>query len=313
MTKRDPRQAFNEELERLGSLNHEIVAVSCDSAKGAGMSGFHATQGDKLVEVGISEQTAVSLCYGLAESGWIPVISAITPFLTMRAYEQIRNDIGYTKANVKVVGSGAGLAYATLGSSHEAIEDVAVMRSIPNMVILAPADAEDVKLALRLSVDYKGPVYIRMARQAMTDLPKSIPRAKSIGELVPLKGGRDMLVLTYGTMVSRVLEAVNSTELENDSIGVASAFSVKPLDGEALKEMCKGYKIVVTVEEHVVSGGLGTAVCEALEESAVPVRRLGIQEGVKRVGPYEEILEAYGLSAAALVTSFKEILAVLPA
>ena len=312
MIKRDPRQAFNEELERLGRVNKDIVAVSCDSAKGAGMSGFQSICGEKLIEVGISEQTAVSLCYGMAETGWIPVISAITPFLTMRAYEQIRNDIGYAKANVKIVGSGAGLAYSTLGSSHEAIEDVAVMRSIPNMVILAPADAEDVKLALRLSVEHEGPVYIRMARQVMTDLPDTVSRATRIGEAVTLKTGTDLLVLTYGTMVSRVLEAAETLESENASIGVVSVFSVKPLDQEALKKLCKEYKVVVTVEEHVETGGLGTAVCEMLAEDAVPVRRIGIKEGVKRVGPYEEILDVYGLSAPALIERFREMLGTLP-
>jgi transketolase len=308
MTKKDPRMAFNQEFERLGILDERLVAVSCDSAKGAGMSGFQAACGDKLIEVGISEQTAISLCYGLAEVGWVPVISAITPFLTMRAYEQVRNDIGYAKANVKIVGSGAGLAYATLGSSHEAIEDMAVMRSIPNMAVLAPADAEDIKLALRLSVDHKGPVYIRMARQAMADLPKGSARADRIGQLVELRSGRDLLVVACGTMVSRALQAADLLEREGYSVGIVSAFSVKPLDKAGLKALCQGRKRLVTVEEHVETGGLGTAVCEAMSDSGLRIHRIGIKEGVKRVGPYEDVLAAYGLNAQGLSQRFMEII-----
>jgi transketolase len=171
----DPRKAFEQKMVELGHKNDMILGASCDSASGGGLGSFFKEFPERCVETGISEQNAVSLCAAMSREGYIPVLVVITPFLAMRAYEQIRDDVGYVESNVKLVGSGGGLAYSTLGSTHATIEDVAVMRTVPHLTILCPGDADEVEFAIEQAVAIKGPVYIRMPRQA-----RPLPLAKTL-------------------------------------------------------------------------------------------------------------------------------------
>jgi transketolase len=295
---RDPRKVFEAAFATIGETNQSVLAVSCDSAKGAGMQSFIDRFPNRYVEVGISEQTAIGICAGLAESGFKPVLATITPFVTMRAYEQVRNDIGYANMNVTLVGSGGGLAYSTLGSSHEAIEDIALMRTIVNMVILVPGDGNEIEQALQMAVEQKGPVYLRMPRHPLRDIPTEANEKFEIGKSRCLRQGKDVLFLTYGTMINEVLDAAEILETKGISASSESFLTVKPLDANALFSLCAPYEHIVTVEEHVKTAGFGSYISELLADKDFKGKQhiLGVEEGSKRVGPYNEILKVYGLS-----------------
>ena len=205
---KDPRKVFSDTLVAIGKENSKVLAVSCDSASGSGMNDFIKEFPQRYVEIGISEQNAISVCAGLAEGGFIPVISAIAPFISMRCYEQIRNDIGYAKMNVKIIGSSSGLSHSTLGSSHQAVEDICLMRSIPNMTIINPGDAYEVEMALKEAIKHDGPVYIRMPRHGLEDIKDRAQRSFTIGvaeELTPIE---KITIIASGTLVGEARKAV---------------------------------------------------------------------------------------------------------
>lgn len=294
----DPRKAFEQKLIELGKTNPKIVAVSCDSSSGGGLGGFFKAFPGRSVEVGISEQTAVGICAAMSRESLIPVAVAITPFITMRAYEQVRDDVGYMKSNVKLVGSGGGLAYSTLGSTHATLEDVAVMRTVPNLAILAPGDADEVEFALEAAVEHEGPVYIRMPRQAR---PLPLPTEKRklrFGKAEVLKEGSDAAIFTCGPSVGEAMAAAKLLEGRGISTAVVNFTTVSPLDADAALAWADKVKLMVALEEHCVEGGLGTEISECLSQNdrRVPFRVYGVPKGSKMTGPYEELLDYYGIS-----------------
>jgi len=298
MTAIDPRKAFEEALLQLGKENDKIVAVSCDSASGGGMGAFFKAYPERSVETGISEQNAIGICAALAKQGFIPVNVVITPFITMRAYEQVRDDIGYMNTNVKLVGSGGGLAYSTLGSTHEAIEDIALMRTIPNMTIFCPGDAYEVRQALKLAVELNGPVYIRMPRQARPYASDPEKRALTAGKAEILRDGKDVALFTCGPMVEEAQTAAEILAGMGIDTAIINLMTVKPLDEETIMQYIRKAKMLVTVEEHSVVNGLGSAIAQqkAPVKDAPPLYIMGIKEGSKTTGPYKEVLESYGLT-----------------
>jgi transketolase len=304
-TLRDPRKAFSETLLDIGAGNAKLLAVSCDSASGAGLGDFIKAFPERYVEVGISEQNAIGICAGLAERGFIPVVSAIAPFISTRCYEQIRNDIGYADMNVKIVGSSSGLAFSTLSFSHEPVEDMCIMRSIPNMAILNPGDAFEVEMALREAVSYKGPVYIRMPRHPFEDIAVPSERAFKMGKGEEIMEGGEINILATGTMVREALDAAEILRAKGVSTGVIDIHTVKPLDTGIIDYACKKSKMLVSVEEHSVVGGLGSAVSEVLSAARgrAPLLRLGVREGGTNVGPYREVLESYSLTGGKIAES----------
>lgn len=309
MTAKDPRKAFDETFLQIGQENDKVVAVSCDSSSGGGMSAFFKAFPQRSVETGISEQNAVGICAALAKEGFIPVIVVITPFITMRAYEQVRDDIGYMNMNVKLVGSGGGLAYSTLGSTHEAVEDIALMRTIPNMTILSPGDAYEVEKAIRMAVEIKGPVYIRMPRQARPFAAESEKRNIAAGKAEILKDGKDVAIFTYGPMVEESQKAAEILQKEGIDAAVVNFMTVKPLDEATVKKYMDKVKIMVTVEEHSVVNGFGTAVAQfkAPVRNAPPLYIMGVKEGSKTTGPYDEVLDSYGLSGEKIASNIKKL------
>jgi transketolase len=300
----DPRRAFGETLLELGREDGRIVAVSCDSASGGGMGEFFKAFPGRSVEAGISEQNAVGICAALARRGMIPVIAVITPFLTMRAYEQVRDDVGYMKTNVKLVGSGGGLAYSTLGSTHQAVEDVALMRTIPNMTIFSPCDAYDVREALKAAVEIDGPVYIRMPRQ-----PREVhaqQRRFEKGKAEVLKDGRDIAIFATGPMVEEAQIAAEILKQSGTDAAVVGFTTIKPLDEVTVRKYAGRVKAIVTAEEHSVTNGFGSAVAQCLAASpVVPVHIIGVPEGAKQTGPYKELLEYYGLTGERIAETIK--------
>ncbi|MDK2809844.1 MAG: transketolase [Petroclostridium sp.] len=306
---KDPRKIFAKTMLDIGEKNPRILAVSCDSASGGGMGDFIKAFPERYIEAGISEQNAIGICAGAAKQGFIPVIVAITPFITMRCYEQIRNDIGYSNMNVKIIGSGGGLAYSTLGSSHEAIEDICVMRSIPNMTILVPGDAYEVDMALREAVEHKGPVYIRMPRHPLDDIVDSSKRCFKIGDAEMIESGDDITIFASGTMVKEAQQASKILRSRGINAAVIDVHTIKPIDIKMVKSLYEKSKMFVTVEEHSVIGGLGSAIAEIIApvKKATPLHIMGVSDGATNTGPYRELLESYSLTGEKLAVRIYEL------
>jgi transketolase len=294
----DPRKEFDKKLVELGSKNDKILAVSCDSAAGGGLSGFFNAFPKRSLEIGISEQNAVSMCAAISKQGLIPVLVIINPFLTMRAYEQVRYDLGYMNTNVKIVGSGGGLAYSTLGSTHIALEDIALMNTVPNLTIFSPGDADEVSFALEQAIEIEGPVYIRMPRQARP-LPKDTElRQFQAFKAEILQKGDDVTIFAYGPSVGEAVKAHAILKEQGVSCSIVDMMTVKPLDREAVKEYTTDVKLAVSLEEHIPEGGLGAQIAKIIAEEniCVPYKIFAVPEGSKNTGPYDELVDYYGLS-----------------
>ncbi len=308
---RDPRKAFEEKLVQLGRQNEKIYALSCDSASGGGLGAFFKTFPERSVEIGISEQNGVGIAAAMAKQGLVPVLVIINPFLTMRAYEQIRDDLGYSNTNVKIVGSGGGLAYSTLGSTHIAVEDVALMRTIPHLTILAPGDAAEVEFALEQAIAIEGPVYIRMPRQARKEPLPQAERNMRLAKAEILGNGQDVALVTYGPSAEQAVAAKELLAQKGIGVTVLNMTTIKPLDEETILEYAGKAKAVVTLEEHSPVGGIGTAVAEVLAHHcvAVPLLTLAVPEGSKQTGPYGELVKFYGLDGESVAKQTEAFLA----
>lgn len=294
---KDPRKTFEMKLVELARKDPRIVAVSCDSCSGGGLSAFFQEFPQRSIEVGISEQNAVSLCAAMSRQGLLPVLVIINPFLTMRAYEQIRDDLGYMNCKVIIVGSGGGLAYSTLGSTHIAVEDVGLMRSVPHLTILAPGDSDEVAFCLEQALAAEGPVYIRMPRQARS-APIEGPRTMALGKAEILNLGTDAVLYTYGPSAEEAMKACRILKEQGVSLSVLNFTTLKPLDTDTILAHARGKKAVFTLEEHAPVGGLGSAVAEVLANAGigVPLHVMAVPEGAKSTGPYDQLLDFYGLS-----------------
>ena len=308
VTKSDPRKVFSSVLKDIGAQNEKVLAVSCDSASGSGLKDFLTAFPDRYIENGISEQNAIGVCAGLAEQGFIPVVTAITPFITMRCYEQVRDDIGYSKMNVKIAGSGAGLAYSTLGSTHEAIEDVDMMRSIPNMVVLAPADGYEVEMALKEAVAHTGPVYIRMPRQPLEDIADRAGRSFKIGKAEVVEEGSDIVLLSNGPVLREAQKAAQTLKGRGLDVGVVDLHTIKPIDSAKIQEIYGKCKALFTIEEHSIVGGLGSAVADVIApvKRAVSLHCIGLPQEKVITGPYREVLQYYSLTSDKLVETIRQ-------
>ncbi len=308
MSKRDPRKVFAQTLLELGGQDEKVLALSCDSAAGSGMSPFVAAFPERYVECGISEQNGIGVAVGLASLGFKPVISAIAPFITYRCYEQIRNDVGYGHANVVIAGSSSGLQQSTLGSSHQAVEDIAVLRAVPNLVIINPADPYEVDMALRQSVAYDGPVYIRMPRAAVEDNPYPAGESFEIGKAYVLRQPKKVTIIATGMLTAQALAAADILAAKGIEAGVLNVPTLKPIDGETVLSACGASEFVYTVEEHITEGGLGSIVAELMAGAGLTARltRFGIPEGAALNGPYFELVDAHGLSGAKLAERIAE-------
>lgn len=304
LRKLNPRDVFGETILDLGKKNGNVLAVSCDSGAGSGMNEFKNELPKQYLEVGISEQNAIGVCAGLAEGGFIPVVSAIAPFISIRALEQVRNDIGYSNMNVKVVGSSSGLSHSTLGSTHQAIEDMSFLRTIPNMVILNPGDGYEVEMALREAIAHKGPVYLRLPRHLMEEPLEAKKRDFKIGKgEILLDTGDDIVIAVTGTLSLEAVFAGKALAKKGFGVKVINFTTVKPLDKNLLIEECENIRALFTLEEHTTIGGFGSAVLEALapENLGMPIYILGIADGSTNTGPYRELLDTYGLTGEKVV------------
>lgn len=313
MSKMNMRKAYGEALLELGRENGKIVALEADLGKSTMSNMFGAEFPDRYFQMGIAEANMISAAAGLALTGHIAYASTFAVFASGRPYDQIRSSVAIPRLNVKICGSSAGLSDFGDGKTHQSVDDIALMRVLPNMKVLSPADYWETKKMVRAMAEIDGPCYIRVNRN---DLPLVTAEADpfEFGKVRLMKDGGDVVIFATGFMVYQALEAAKLLEAEGIGAKVVNVNTIKPLDAEGVIAAAKGMKAAVTVEEASVIGGMGSAVCEALAEgpadSRVRTLRMGIQD---RFGTsaqkYEELLAEYNLTPADIVKTVKAAIA----
>lgn len=308
MSTKSLRIAYGEALVELGKENKNIVVLEADLGKSTMSCMFEKEFPERYFEMGIAEQNMASTAAGLSLTGKIPFISTFAVFVSGRSYDQIRQTISIAKLNVKICGSSSGLSDYGDGSTHQAIEDMAVMRAIPNMKVFVPVDAVETKKIVKAIAENPGPAYLRINRN---DLPifTSEDGDFEIGKLYTIKEGKDVIVFANGVMVSKALEAAKELEEEGISVKVVNVSTVKPLDQKAVIELAKSCKAVVTAEEHSIVGGLGSSIAEALRlEKNIPIEFVGVKDTFgTSASNYDELLEYYGLTSQAVKDAVKKV------
>ena len=302
------RDAYGNALKELGERD-DILVLDADLAKATKTIAFKKEYPDKFIDCGIAEGNMMGIAAGLATTGYTVFASSFAMFAAGRAFEQVRNSIAYPNLNVKIAATHAGISVGEDGASHQCCEDIALMRSIPNMVIINPADDVEARQAVLAAAEHEGPVYMRFGRLA-------VPRVNAedykfeIGKGVTLRDGNDVTIVASGLMVAEALEAADKLAEEGIDARVINIHTIKPIDKELLVKAAKETGAIVTAEEHSIIGGLGGAVCEALcEEYPVPVIRLGVNDTFGKSGPALELLKIYGLDADNIAAKAKIALA----
>lgn len=300
------REAYGQALKEL-AVNENIVVLDADLAKATKSIEFKKVAPERFFDMGIAEGDMVGTAAGLAACGKIPFATTFAMFAAGRAFEQIRNSVAYPNLNVKIAVTHAGVTVGEDGGSHQAIEDISLMRSIPNMVVLNPADAIEAKQAVHAAAEYYGPVYIRFGRAATPVIHNEDYEFK-IGKGEVLREGKDVLIVATGIMVSKALEAAEVLSKENIEATVLNISTIKPLDSELIVNLAKNIGKVVTAEEHSIIGGLGSAVAEVLSEQCpTKLKRIGINDVFGQSGTPADLLEYYKLTSKDIVEAVKSI------
>lgn len=303
----DCRVAFAETLIALAHEDDRIVAVCNDSVGSSNLGGFREQFPDRLINVGIAEQDMVGVAAGLANAGFIPFVSAASPFLTGRAMEQIKADIVYSHANVKLCGQSPGVSYGELGPTHHSIEDIAWMRALDDLPIVVPADPQQTAQAVRWAATTTGPVFLRIGRYKVPDVSAGHEPAFRPGQAQVLCDGDDVAIIANGTMVTVALQAAHDLREEGIAARVLNMASVHPLDRDAVLACARGTAGIVTVEESVPRGGLGGAVAELVaQEHPVRMRLLGTHEFAV-TGDVDFLFDRFGLTPGAVASAAREL------
>ena len=310
MTKpRALRVVYGETLARLGSQIPEIVVLDADLSKSTKTAIFAKKFPERFIEMGIAEQDMLSTAAGLAAGGLTPFASSFAIFATGRAWEQLRNSVCYPNLNVKLVATHGGITVGQDGGSHQAVEDLAVTRVIPNLRVIVPADPMETEQVIETVARLEGPFYVRLPRGKSADVHPSGWRFE-LGKATVLRPGQDVTLAACGLMVGLALEAAEALAADGIDARVINVSTLKPLDTSTLEQAARETGAVVTMEEHSVIGGLGSAVCEALSGCCpVPVLRLGIQDLFGQSGTAAELLEHYGLTVKDTVVMAREVMA----
>lgn len=303
--KKSTREAYGEALVELGKLDERVVVLDGDLTKSTKTNLFKERYPERHINVGIAEGDLIGTAAGLSTCGKIPFASTFAIFAAGRGYEQIRNTVGYPHLNVKIAPTHAGISVGEDGGSHQSIEDIGLMRGIPGMVVLSPADAEETKQMVYAAWKYKGPVYIRMGRLEVEQVFDESYKFE-IGKGVEVREGRDATIIATGLMLSRAIEASKELEKEGLKVRVINMGTIKPLDEELVIKSAKETGLIITAEEHSIIGGLGTAVCECLsEKNPCKVVRVGVEDKFGQSGKALELLEKYGLTSERLIEVVK--------
>ncbi len=303
------REAYGKALAEFGEDYPDMVVLDADLAAATKTSVFKKKFPDRHIDCGIAEANMMGIAAGLSLTGKIPVASTFAMFASGRAFEQVRNSIGYPHLNVKIGATHAGITVGEDGASHQCNEDIALMRTIPGMTILNPSDAVEARACVKAALDYEGPVYMRFGRAAVPVINDREDYSFEMGKGVMLREGSDVTIVATGILVASALEAAERLEKEGISAEVINIHTIKPLDSDLITTSAGKTGKVVTAEEHSVIGGLGGAVCEALAESCpVPVCRIGINDVFGESGSAGALVIKYGLDGEGVYKKVKEFL-----
>ena len=306
--KKATRESFGEALCELAEENKDIIVFDADLAAATKTGIFKKQYPDRFFDCGIAEGNMIGVAAGMAAAGKIPVAASFAMFATGRAFEQIRNSVAYPQLNVKIAGSHAGISTGEDGATHQCIEDIAIMRAIPNMMVLNPADHWEMKAATKAAIEYNGPVYIRLGRLAIDSFNDPENYSFELGKGITLHEGNDITVIATGLVVNEALKAVKELETEGINARLINIHTIKPIDRDIIIKAAKETGRIVTVEEHNVIGGLGDAVCEvASAECPVKVTKLGVQDRFGYSGPALELLDKFELTQPHIAKAVRDI------
>ncbi|WP_342041644.1 transketolase family protein [Bacillus sp. OTU2372] len=291
------RQAISEVLLDLAKENKDILVLTSDSRGSASLVNFGKELPEQIVEVGIAEQNLVGIASGLAASGKKPFVASPACFLSMRSIEQIKVDVAYSNTNVKLIGISGGVSYGALGMSHHSLQDLAVTRAIPGLDVMMPADRHEAKKMIEALVEYDRPVYLRIGRNPVEDSYVSEDYDFKIGKAVTMKEGTDITIIATGETVRIALDSAVALQMDGIDCRVINMHTIKPLDKEAILKAAEETGRIITIEEHSIYGGLGSAVAEVVSQShPVPVKIIGLPDEPAIAGKTAEVFEFYGLS-----------------
>lgn len=308
-----PRAVYGMTLLELVQKTDKVYALSADLGVSSGLQRLINTYPERYLNVGIAEQNLIGVSAGLAKEGMIPFASSFAPFITLRCADQVRMNMGYMHLDIKTVGLGSGISMSGLGNSHYGMEDIAFMRSIPGMTILSPADCGQLAKAVYASAQYKGPVYIRLTGEAGMPIVYDSEFEYVIGKAITLREGEDVAFIATGSMVAVALQAADNLENNGIKCTVVDMHTIKPLDVHAIEDAAEKTKLVVSLEEHSIVGGLGAAVAQVLANHGrhAKLLTLGLPDEYLKAGSYQFMLEEYGLTADQVAAQIKVVYSAL--
>jgi len=307
---RGTRDGYGEALLELGKQDGRIAVVDADLFHSTRTDRFAEAFPDRFFEIGIAEQDMVSTAVGLALGGMVPFANSFAVFVTGRAFDQIRQQVALPSLNVKLAGSSAGITQGPDGATHQSVLDAALMRSLPNMCVIVPSDFEEAKLATQAAAQRDGPVYLRLSRYE-TPVWRDAATPFTIGAAEVRRSGGDVTIIACGVILGRALEAAELLQRDRISAEVLNVHTLKPLDADAVLASCSRTGAALTLEEHSIIGGLGSAVAEVLAERSrtrVPLRRMGVRDMFGESGTADELLEKHGLTVASIVASARDLM-----
>ncbi|MVB12872.1 1-deoxy-D-xylulose-5-phosphate synthase [Caprobacter fermentans] len=309
MVKKATRESYGMALSQLGDEFPQIVVLDADLAEATKTGIFKKKYPERFVDCGIAESNMIGVAAGLATCGKIPFATSFAMFATGRAFEQVRNSVCYPHLNVKVVGTHAGISVGEDGATHQCLEDIALMRSLPGMTVISPSDHYETLAAVRAAAEHNGPVYLRLSRLAVESFNNSDDYRFELGKGVTLRNGGDVTIVATGLMVSRALEAAKLLEQKGIDARVINIHTIKPIDRELILKAAKETGKIVTVEEHNVIGGLGDAAAAVLsEEYPIPLRKIGVNDQFGHSGPAADLLEQFGLCVSHIAEETEKFL-----
>lgn len=308
--KKATRESFGMAVTALAENNKDIVVLDADLAEATKTIMFKKKFPDRFIDCGIAECNMIGIAAGMATCGKIPFAASFAMFAAGRAFEQVRNSVGYPKLNVKIVGSHAGISVGEDGATHQCCEDIALMRTIPGMVVLNPADHYEMAAAVEAAAAHQGPVYIRLGRLAVESFNDPDKGYQfELGKGITLRDGKDITIIATGLMVSEALKATKTLAEEGIDARLINIHTIKPIDREIIVKAARETGKIVTVEEHNIIGGLGEAVCGVLcEDYPVPVVKIGVNDCFGHSGPAPDLLKEFGLCAENIAATVKKAL-----
>ena len=303
------RESYGNALVELGKEHGDLVVLDADLAEATKTGIFKKAFPDRHFDFGIAEANMVGVAAGMSTAGLVPFVSTFAMFAAGRAFEQVRNTLGYPHLNVKIGATHGGISVGEDGASHQCCEDFALMRTIPGMVVVSPSDDVEAKAAVKAAYEHTGPVYLRFGRLAVPVINDNPDYKFELGKGITLRDGSDITVVATGLMVAEALEAAKALAGEGIDVRVINIHTIKPLDEELILKAAKETRRIVTAEEHNIIGGLGEAVCSCLAEHCpTPVRRIGVNDEFGHSGPAAALLKQFGLSAGHIAEVVREMM-----